>query len=222
MRIFLETADLAEIRWASAAGIAEGVLTNAASLAHGAADGDVHAQLADICRIVPGPVMVDVMSVQADEIYREGRDLAKTADNVVVNVPMIEEALLAMRRLARDGIRVNTTFVFSAAQALLAAKAGASYVSPSVRGLDEVGNDGLGLVRSIREIFDNYVLECEILAASLSDAFHLTEAARIGADAAVVSPPLLRSLLVHPLTDRHLDQFLNAWSKHIAQVRGGV
>ncbi|HEX6964866.1 MAG TPA: transaldolase family protein [Gemmatimonadaceae bacterium] len=222
MRLILETADLGEIRWALAMGLADGVTTNASLMEPGMTDGDVLAHIADICRVVTGPVMVDVMSVQADDMYREGRDLAKLGDNVVVNVPMIEEGLLAMRRLARDGIRVNTTLVFSAAQALLAAKAGATSVSPSVRGLDETGNDGLGLVRRIREIFDNYVLECEILVASITDASHFIEAAHIGADLAAVSPTLLRSLLLHPLTDRAIDQSLNAWSKHIAQTRTGV
>ncbi|HET7564102.1 MAG TPA: transaldolase family protein [Gemmatimonadaceae bacterium] len=222
MRIILDTADHGEIRWALAMGLADGVTTNASRMEHGVTDGDAYAHIADICRLVTGPVMVDVRSVQADEMYREGRDLAKLGDNVVVSVPMIEEGILAMRQLARDGIRVNTTLVFSAAQALLAAKAGATYVSPSVRGPDETGNDGLGLVRRIREIFDNYVLECEILAASIADAYHFIEAAHIGADLASVSPALLRSLLLHPLTDRYLDQSLNAWSRHIAQSRAGV
>lgn len=222
MRMILDTADLAEIRWALATGLADGVTMSPARIDRGLTDGDVAAHLADVCRVVTGPVMVDVMSVQADDIYREGRELAKLGDNIVVNIPIIEEGLLAMRRLARDGIRVNSTLIFSAAQALLAAKAGAMYISPSVSGLDETGSDGLGLVRHIRDIFDNYVLECEILAASITDAFHFTEAARIGADLAAVSPSLLHSLLLHPLTDRSLDQSLNAWSRHLAQTRAGV
>jgi transaldolase len=221
MRIFLETADSADIRWATAAGLVDGIVTSAGLLATDAGS-DVQAQIEAICALVTGPVLVDLISVQADEMYREGRELARIADTVVVNIPMIEEGLVATRRLARDGIRVNTTLVCSAAQALLAAKAGASFVSPSVSDLDEVGSDGIALVRSIRDIFDNYVLECEILVSSLRDPFQFTEAARIGADAAGVSPPLLRSLLLHPLTDRALDQSLNAWSKRIAQARSGV
>jgi transaldolase len=222
MRLFLETDDPADIRWAMGAGLIDGVIIGASLLARDVADEDVRAELGTICRLVPGPVLVELVSVQADEMYREGRELAKIADTVVVTIPMIEEGLTATHRLSREGIRVNSSLIFTAAQALLAAKAGASFVSPAATAVDEIGNDGVALVRGIRDILDNYVLECELLVSSIRDPFQFTEAARLRADAAGVSPPLLHSLLVHPLTDRALDQSLNAWSKRIAQSRSGV
>ncbi|HEX5437455.1 MAG TPA: transaldolase family protein [Gemmatimonadaceae bacterium] len=219
MKILLETADLTEIRWATGIGLAEGVMAPALALAQQVPSEEARDYLAELCQAVPGPVLTDVMSLQADEIYREGRELSRIADNVALNIPAIEEGLRATRRLAREGVRVNSTLVFAPAQALLAAKAGAAYVSLCVSGLADTGTDGLTLVRAVHDIFDNYVLECDLLVTSIHDAAQFTEAARVGANGAVVSPSLLHALLVHPLTDRSLDQMLNAWSKQLAHGR---
>jgi transaldolase len=167
-------------------------------------------------------VSVEVVATDADDMYREARELAKVAENIVVNVPMIEEGLVGLRRMVADGIRVNVTLIFTAAQALFAAKAGAAMVSPFIGALDEIGQDGVGLVADIRHIFDNYDIECQVLATSIRSPAHFTEAAKVGAHAIAVPPAVLRALLLHPLTDRGLDQFLNDWSKQIAKSRAGA
>ena len=164
----------------------------------------------------------EVVAVDADGMYREGRDLAKVADSIIVMVPMLEEGIVATRRLTSEGIRVCTTLVFTPAQALLAAKSGARYVSPFVGRLEDIGQDGVSVVAQTREIFMHYGLECELLAASLRTPVHFIGCARAGADAATVPPAVLRNMLVHPLTDRGVDQFLNDWSKRIARSRAGV
>jgi transaldolase len=222
MKILLDTANIADIRWAADTGIIEGVTTNLSLLAQEAPERDYKLHLMEISRLIGGLVSAQVISVDAEGIYREGKELARLADNVIVEVPMIEEGLIATRRLVVEGVRVNVTLVFSAAQALFAAKAGASYVSPFVGRLDDVGSDGLAVVRDIREIFDNYGVECEILAASIRTPRHFVESAKAGADAATIPPRVLRSLLIHPLTDLGLDQLLNDWSKRIAKSRAGV
>lgn len=222
MRLFLETADLDDVRWAVGAGLIEGVSTNPSLLARGDTDEDYRNRLERICEMLRGPVCAQVISVDADGMYREGKELARLSDQVVIEVPIIEEGLIATRRLVSDGIRVNLTLVFSAAQALLAAKAGAAFVSPFVGRLDDAGGDGLRLVHEIREIFDNFSIECEILASSIQHARQLIEVARIGADAASLPPAVLRQLAVHPLTDVGLDQLLNDWSKRIAKSRAGA
>jgi transaldolase len=157
--------------------------------------------------------------VGADDMYREGKELARLGDNIVVRVPMIEEGLLAARRLVSDGIRIDVTLIFNAAQALFAAKAGATYVSPFVGHLDDVGADGCSVVRDIRTVFANFDVECTLLASSLASPLRFADVARAGADAATVPPNVLRSLLVHPLTDRGLDQFLHDWSRRLAKAR---
>lgn len=222
MRLFLDTADISEIRWALATGLIDGVTTDPSLLAAELAEREPFTHLAEICDLVDGPVTVQVISIEADGMYREGRELARIADNVVVDIPMIEEGLIATRRLVADGIRVNVTLVFSAAQALLAAKAGASFVSPFVGRLDDVGVDGAAVVTDMRAIFDRSRIECEIIASSIRSAHRFLDAARLGCDAATVPPPVLREMLVHPLTDLGLDRFLNDWSKRIAKTRSGV
>ncbi|MGI9075750.1 MAG: transaldolase family protein [Gemmatimonadaceae bacterium] len=164
---------------------------------------------------------VDIAAVDVDGMYREGRELARLADNLVIRIPMIEEGIIALRRLSADGIRVSTTLVFTAAQALLAAKAGAAYVSPFVSRLDDLGHDTLTVIRDIREVFDSARVECEIIGAAVSSAFHFTQCAKIGIDIAAVSPSVLRGLLVHPLTDRGLDELLSDWSRRMARARTG-
>jgi len=220
MKIYLDTAKLDDIRWAAAAGLIDGVTTNPSLLSKAAGDADPRDLLIEICRSVEGPVSAEVVSVSADAMYREGKELARLAENIVVKIPMIEEGLAAVRRLAADGIPVNVTLVFSAVQALLAAKAGAAYVSPFVGRLDDVGHEGMEVVRQIRTIFTNYDFETELLAASLRHPLHVLQAALAGADIATMPTPVLRQLLLHPLTDRGLDQFLNDWSKLGPRAKG--
>jgi transaldolase len=222
MRLFLDTADISEIRWALATGLIDGVTTDPSLLAAELADREPFTHVAEICDLVDGPVTVQVISIEADGMYREGRELARIADNVVVEVPMIEEGLIATRRLVADGIRVNVTLIFNAAQALLAAKAGAGFVSPFIGRLDDVGMDGAAVIADIRSIFDRSRVECEIVASSIRSAHRFLDAARLGADAAAIPPAVLREMLVHPLTDLGLDRFLNDWSKRIAKTRSGV
>jgi transaldolase len=222
MKIFLDTASLADIRWAAQAGLIDGVTTNPTLLAKAAGDVDPKDVLKEICSLVDGPVSAEVVAVDADGMYREGRELAKLAENVVVKIPMIEEGLTAIRRLVGDGIRVNVTLCFSSVQCLLAAKAGATYVSPFLGRLDDVGHEGMDVIREARIIFDNYDLETEILAASIRHPRHVAEAAMLGADVATMPTEVLRKLLLHPLTDRGLDQFLNDWSKLAARSKVNV
>jgi len=221
MKIYLDTAKLDDIRWAAAAGLIDGVTTNPSLLAKVAGDADPRALLVDICRAVEGPVSAEVVAIDAEGMYREGKELAKLAENVVVKIPMIEEGLTAIRRLSGDGIPVNVTLIYSAMQALLAAKAGAAYVSPFVGRLDDAGHEGMEIVRQIRTVFGNYDIETELLAASLRHPLHVLQAALAGADIGTMPPAVLRQLLLHPLTDRGLDQFLNDWSKLGGRAKAG-
>ena len=213
MKIFLDTADLAEIRWAASTGLIDGVTTDPTLLGLAAGAGDPRDVLAEICGVVDGPVAAAVVAVDTDEMYREGKELAHLAENVVVRVPAIEEGLAAARRLAADGVAVDVTLVFSAMQALLAAKAGAASVSLFVGRLDDLGHDGMDVVRQTRSIFRTYDIETEVLAASLRHPRHALDAALAGADIATVPAPVLRRLLLQPLTDRGIDQYLNDWSR---------
>ncbi len=213
MKFFLDTASLADIRWAARAGLIDGITTNPTLLANAAGDVDPTDVLKEICSLVDGPVSAEVVGVEADVMYREGRELAKLADNIVVKIPMIEEGLPTVRRLAADGIRVNVTLCFSSVQCLIAAKAGATFVSPFIGRLDDVGQEGMDVIREARQIFDNYAIETELLAASIRHPRHVVEAAMLGADIATMPTEVLKKLLLHPLTDRGLDQFLGDWSK---------
>ncbi len=219
MKFFLDTADLGDIRWASQAGLIDGVTTNPTLLSKSAGDVEPTDVLKEICSLVDGPVSAEVVAVDADGMYSEGRELAKLADNIVVKVPMLEEGMVATGRLVADGIKVNVTLAFSSVQCLLAAKAGATYVSPFLGRLDDIGHDSMDIVREARLMFDNYGLETEILAASIRHPRHVAEAAMVGADVATMPTTVLKKLLLHPLTDRGLDQFLNDWSKLIARSK---
>ena len=219
MKFFLDTADLGDIRWASQAGLIDGVTTNPTLLSKSAGDVEPTDVLKEICSLVDGPVSAEVVAVDADGMYSEGRELAKLADNIVVKVPMLEEGMVATGRLVADGIKVNVTLAFSSVQCLLAAKAGATYVSPFLGRLDDIGHDSMDIVREARLMFDNYGLETEILAASIRHPRHVAEAAMVGADVATMPTAVLKKLLLHPLTDRGLDQFLNDWSKLIARSK---
>lgn len=219
MKLFVDTADLTEIRWAARAGLIDGVTTNPTLLSKVAGDLEPRDILKEICSLVDGPVSAEVVAVDAEGMYHEGRELAKIADHIVVKIPMLEEGMVAVRRLVADGIRVNVTLCFSPVQCLVAAKAGATYVSPFLGRLDDVGHDGMQVVRDSRLIFDNYGIESAILAASIRHPLHVAQAAMIGADAATMPPAVLKQVLLHPLTDRGLDQFLSDWSKLLAQAK---
>ena len=212
MKFFLDSASLQDIGWARQAGLIDGVTTNPSLLAKQAGDLDPRDVLKEICSLVEGPVSAEVVAVEADGMLREGRELAKIADHIVVKIPMLEAGMVAVRRLTAEGIRTNVTLCFSSVQCLIAAKAGATYVSPFIGRLDDVGQDGMDVIRESRQIFDNYAIETEILAASLRHPRHVADAAMIGADVATIPADVLRKLLRHPLTDRGLDQFLKDWA----------
>ena len=222
MKFFLDTADVNEIKWAAEAGLIDGVTTNPSLMSRDAGEVDPKQVLADICSSVDGPVSAEVIAVDADGMYEEGRDLAKIADNVVIKIPLIEDGLVATRKLVADGIKVNVTLAFSSVQCLIAAKAGATYVSPFLGRLDDIGHDGMEIIREARLIYDNYDYETEILAASIRHPRHVAEAAMAGADVATIPTGVLKKLLLHPLTDRGLDQFLNDWSKLMSRSKAGT
>jgi transaldolase len=217
MKIFLDTASVEEIREAASLGLVDGITTNPSLLAKEKAPYiDV---LAQICSIVEGPVSAEVVATDAPGMVREGRDLAKIARNIVVKCPLTAEGLKAVRELAKDGIRTNVTLCFSAPQALFAAKAGAYIVSPFVGRLDDIGIDGMALIKDIRQIYRNYGFATQILVASIRNPLHVIEAALIGADIATMPAAVYRSLLKHPLTDIGLERFLEDWKKAEATLK---
>ncbi|MDQ2767862.1 MAG: fructose-6-phosphate aldolase [Gemmatimonadota bacterium] len=219
MKILLDTANLDEVRWATEVGIVDGISTDPTLISEENSSDEYHELLGELCRLTRGPVLAPVLAITADDIYRDGKELAKIADNIVVEVPVLEDGLRATARLAADGIRVTATLVFSVAQALFAAKAGAHSVSAFIGRVDDMGGDGVGLIRDIRQLFDRHHVECELNAASIRAPRQFTEAATAGADAAAVPPDVLRLLLVHPLTDLGVDHFLNDWSKRVSRSR---
>lgn len=222
MKFFLDTASLGDIRWATQLGLIDGVTTNPSLMAKDAGDMDPDEVIREICSLVDGPVSAEVISIDPEEIYTEGKKLASIAENVVVKVPMIEDGLPAIRRLSGEGVRVNVTLCFSSVQCLIAAKAGAAYVSPFIGRVDDVGQEGMQIISECRTIFDNYGLETEILAASIRHPRHIIEAALIGAHAATMPTDILRKMLTHPLTDQGLDKFLNDWSKLVSRSKAQV
>ena len=222
MKFFLDTASLKDISWAAQAGLIDGITTNPSLLAKQAGDLDPRDVLKEICSLVEGPVSAEVVAIDTEGMTKEGKALAKIADNIVVKIPMLEEGMVAVRRLTADGIRTNVTLCFSSVQCLIAAKAGATYVSPFIGRLDDVGQDGMDVIREARQIFDNYAIATHILAASMRHPRHVIEAAMIGADVATLPPEVLRKMLLHPLTDRGLDQFLSDWSKLAARAKAAV
>ncbi|HEV7397448.1 MAG TPA: fructose-6-phosphate aldolase [Pyrinomonadaceae bacterium] len=212
MKFFLDTANLDDIREGASLGLADGVTTNPSLIAkEGNVDFKQH--IAAICDIVHGPVSAEVTSVDTDGMVKEGREYAQIAPNVVVKCPLTREGLKATRILDDSGIKVNVTLCFSAAQAVLAAKAGASFISPFLGRLDDIGQNGLLLLSEIVEIYDNYEWKTEVLAASLRHPIHVIEAARIGADIATMPFKVIDQLFNHPLTDKGQAQFLADWHK---------
>ncbi len=212
MKFFADTAEIAEIRELAATGLLDGVTTNPSLIAK--AGGNFIETVREICALVEGPVSAEVASTDAETMLAEGRKLAAIADNVAVKLPLTWDGLKTCKALSQDGILVNVTLCFSANQALLAAKAGAAFVSPFVGRLDDIGEDGMALIRDIRAIYDNYPdLGTEVLAASLRHPRHVTEAALAGADVATVPPAVLKQIVNHPLTDKGLAQFVADWKK---------
>lgn len=209
MKIFLDSADIEQIRQAKALGAIEGVTTNPSLLA--GQKGDWKRAIRQICKEIDGPVSVEVIATEAAAMLVEARDLVKIAPNVVVKVPMTLEGLKTISELHRRGIETNATLVFSANQALLAAKAGATFVSPFVGRLDDIGQDGMQTLQDIMTVFRNYDLTTQVLAASIRHASHFFQAAMLGADAATVPPSVLFELVKHPLTDIGLEKFLEDW-----------
>ncbi len=214
MKFFLDTADLDEIRQGAAAGLVDGVTTNPSLLAKAAGKGgDPYAILAEICRTVAGPISAEVVATDTDTMLKEGRKLAKIADNVVVKVPLTEPGLRACRQFRSEDIRVNVTLCFSPVQAILAAKAGATFVSPFVGRLDDIGADGMDLIAKIVEIYHNYDFGTEVLVASVRHPMHVVQAATAGADIATMPAKIFHQLFQHPLTDRGLEAFIADWKK---------
>jgi transaldolase len=208
MKIHLASATLSDIRWAVDHGLADGVVTSPALLAAVLPGTDGRDILSDITRDVALPVSVTAASIDPADIYRDGRELAKIADNIVVQVPLVDDAVVAIRRLTAEGVRVSASLVFSAAQALLAAKAGAVAVVTPVDQLDGLGQATLGIVHEIRELFDRGDVECDVVTAFPRSATEFTACGLAGADAAALPLDQLRTFLVHPLTDRAIDRFL--------------
>ncbi len=215
MKFFIDTANLDEIREANDLGILDGVTTNPSLMAKEGITGaqNILNHYVEICNIVDGPVSAEVISTDFDGMIKEGEELAKLHKNIVVKVPMISEGIKAIKYFSSKGIKTNCTLVFSAGQALLAAKAGATYISPFLGRLDDISYDGLELIAQIRTIYDNYLFDTEILAASVRHPMHIIHCAEIGAD--VMTGPLkaIKALANHPLTDKGLEQFLADYAK---------
>lgn len=212
MKFFVDTAEISEIKELAASGLVDGVTTNPSLIAKSGRD--FKQTIAEICEIVPGPVSAEVAATDTEGMLSEARELAKIAKNVTIKVPLTLDGLKACKVLSGDGLMVNVTLCFNANQALLAAKAGATFVSPFIGRLDDIGQDGMLLIREIRQIYDNYQnLTTDILAASIRTVNHVREAALIGADVATVPPSILKALVKHPLTDKGLEAFLSDWEK---------
>jgi transaldolase len=212
MKFFVDTADVAEIKELAQTGLLDGVTTNPSLIAK--AGRDFKTIIAEICEVIPGPVSAEVAATDAEGMLREGRILARIAKNVAVKVPLTWDGLKACRALTDEGTMVNVTLCFSANQALLAAKAGATFVSPFIGRLDDIGIDGMELIAEIKQIYDNYTdLTTEVLAASIRTVNHVKEAAMVGADVATIPPSILHALVQHPLTDKGLATFVADWKK---------
>jgi transaldolase len=212
MKFFIDTANLDEIREAAEMGLIDGVTTNPTLVAK-EGDIDFKEHIAKICAIVKGDVSAEVTSLDTEGMLREGRELAKIAPNVVVKCPLTLDGLKATRTFREEGTKVNVTLCFSAAQALLAAKAGATYVSPFIGRLDDIAQDGMQLIRDIVQIYDNYGYATEVLAASIRHPMHIVDAALAGADVCTIPFKVILQLVKHPLTDKGLDSFLTDWKK---------
>jgi len=211
MKFFLDTANLAEIKEAAAWGILDGVTTNPSLVSK--ENMKFEDLIREICRIVPGPVSVECVSTRAQDMVPEARTLARLAENIVIKIPVSIEGIKATKVLAGEGIRVNTTLVFSPSQALLAAKAGTRFVSPFIGRLDDISHQGMDLIEQIMTIYDNYGFDTEVIVASIRHPLHVVQAALIGAHIATVPFGVLEKLVQHPLTDIGMEKFLKDWGK---------
>ena len=211
MKFFIDTANIDEIKEAHSMGMVDGVTTNPSLIAKEGRD--FEEIIKDICKIVDGPISAEVISLEKDGMVEEARHLAKIDDNIVVKIPMIVEGLKATRQLAAEGIKTNVTLVFSPLQALMAAKAGASFVSPFIGRLDDISHEGMLLTEQIVEIYDNYAFDTEVIVASIRNPLHVLESARMGADIATIPFNVLGKLAAHPLTDKGLKAFLDDWNR---------
>lgn len=211
MKIFLDTANLKAINTYNDMGLVDGITTNPTLLAK---EDQYPAELMrEIVKIVKGPVSLEVIATETDEMLEEAHKLKKFGQNVIVKIPMTANGMKAVRKLKEDGINTNVTLVFSSNQAILAAKAGASYVSPFIGRLDDIGNEGMILIKEIMQIFRNYQFKAEVLVASIRHPIHVIEAGTIGADIVTLPPEILGKMLAHPLTDKGLALFLSDWEK---------
>ncbi|MBW2063956.1 MAG: fructose-6-phosphate aldolase [Deltaproteobacteria bacterium] len=211
MKFFIDTANVEEIRKSNELGMLDGVTTNPTLISK---EGREFKELIkEICSIVNGPVNAEVLSTEKDGMVKEARELAKLADNIVVKIPLVQEGLKAVKLLASEGIKTNVTLCFSPVQALMAAKAGAAYVSPFVGRLDDISHQGMDLVEQILAIYDNYGFETEVIVASIRNPLHVLDAALMGADIATIPYKVMEQLIRHPLTDIGLEKFLADWEK---------
>lgn len=211
MKFFIDTANIEEIKKAWELGVIDGVTTNPSLISKEGKDPVI--LLKKICSIVNGPVSAEAVSMTADEMVREAKSLSKIHENIVIKIPMIEEGLRAVKRLSGMGIKTNVTLVFSPSQALLAAKAGATYVSPFVGRLDDISHTGMGIASEIIEIYENYMFDTEVIVASVRNPLHVVEAAKMGAHIATIPYSVIIQLIRHPLTDIGIERFLKDWEK---------
>ncbi|MAX46910.1 MAG: fructose-6-phosphate aldolase [Rhodospirillaceae bacterium] len=210
MKFFIDTADIEEIRDLASTGLVDGVTTNPSLIAKSGRN--FLEVVAEICDVVDGPVSAECVALDFETMLKEGRKLSKIADNIAVKVPLTEAGLKTCKALSDDGIMVNVTLCFSAAQALLAAKAGATFISPFVGRLDDIGQDGMDLIADVVTIYENYDFATEVLVASIRHPVHVVQAAKMGAGVATLPPKVLRQLFGHPLTDKGLDGFMKDWA----------
>ncbi len=211
MKFFVDTADIDAIRDLAQLGIVDGVTTNPSLIMKSGRD--IKEVTKEICELVDGPVSAETVALDAEGMIAEGKELARIADNIAIKVPLTWEGLKACKALTGEGFMVNVTLCFSANQALLAAKAGATFISPFIGRLDDINLDGMELIAEIRQIYDNYSYDTEILAASIRTANHMKQAALIGADVATAPPNVIHAMAAHPLTDKGLESFLKDWEK---------
>lgn len=209
MKFFLDTANVEEIKRVNRLGLVDGVTTNPTIIAREGRD--FEEVIKEICSIVDGPVSAEVIGLTTEEMVKEAREIAKWADNVVIKIPMTEDGLAAVNILSKEGIKTNVTLIFTVAQGLMAAKAGATYISPFVGRLDDIGTNGMDLIRGLKTVLDNYGYEAEIITASVRNLTHVEEAAKAGADIATIPGSLFPKLWSHPLTDKGIEQFLEDW-----------
>ncbi len=213
MKFFLDTANVDKIREFAEIGLVDGVTTNPTLVAKEGRD--FHEVIKEICSIVDGPVSAEVTALDAEGMINEARELSKLADNVVIKIPMTKEGLKAVNVLSKEGIKTNVTLIFSANQALMAAKAGATYVSPFVGRLDDIGQNGMQLIAEIVQIFKNYNIKTEIIVASVRHPMHVIEAAELGADIATIPFAVLDKMFNHPLTNKGIDTFMKDWEEYL-------